>query len=122
MTEILNILKQVEEWPLTLTVIVALNAVGYSLKMASFFPNRFIPMTLLALGGWVWWAVGDIEPLKGNRHPEIGLIIYGMVLSCMSVGLHRIAKRMGLEKFLPFLGSDKDVEEEGPDNSNKPKV
>lgn len=96
--------KQMQQWPVALLIIAVLIVAGSSLKIIGFFPNRFIPISVIALGGIGNGFLGDISSVSSQqRHPLAVLVLQGIMLGFVAWILHAsLLKRF--EKFIPFLG------------------
>lgn len=95
--------QQMQQWPVAVLLVAALVVFGSVLKSMEVFPNRFIPVAVLALGGLLNAFLGDpgtIPPTQ--RYPMAVLAVQGTLLGAFAWILHHFLLRR-LEKFIPFL-------------------
>ena len=105
---------QLNKLPIAIVLMLFINAVGLCLKAAKCFANRYIPITLILLGGITYAMVGSPGSLSPDiRHPYVVLFMYGTLIGFAAWANHRlILKRV--ERFFPgfktSMGFDTDPE------------
>lgn len=95
--------EQLTHSPLWLILAVMTLAIGFTLKSAKVFPNRFIPLITLpfcTIAYAMLGAPGDINPTI--PYPRVMLGFYGFLDGFLAWTLHRVALKR-LEKFCPWL-------------------
>lgn len=98
-----NAVQQMQQWPAALLIIAVLIVTGGALKMMEFFPNRFIPMAVLALGCALNVMLGDYGSVSpAQRNPGLVLGLQGLLLGFAAWSLHALLLRR-VEKYIPFL-------------------
>lgn len=96
-----DFIKQMESWPSSVLVVVALMFVGWAIKRDEFLPSKTIPSILMGLGSLIYVFVGHTGSISPEqRHPEIILALYGMILGVVAWITHglvwkQIEKRLG---------------------------
>ena len=96
-----DLLKQTEEWPVSVLVVVTLNFVGASMKRSGYISNDLIPSVLMLLGAAIYVFVGDLDTVR-NRNPHVILCLYGLFLGAISWVFHAIIWK-SIERKFPDL-------------------
>lgn len=95
--------KQMEQWPVAILIVVVLIVMGSALKIVGLFPNRLIPIAVLLMGAAANWLLGDPGAVsETQRHPMVVLALHGFLLGFAAWIIHR----WGLKRFenrIPFL-------------------
>lgn len=103
-TDIFNqILSSKPEILLTLFII----ALGYTLKSIAVFPNRFIPLMNLLIGGIVYPLIsspGNVD--YAMRYPIVRQVICGLIIGCAAHYIHALFLKKWLDKYLPLADQD----------------
>lgn len=95
-------IKQMEKWPVALLIIAVLIVAGCCLKIIGIFPNRYIPISVISMGGVANGLLGSLDAVKDQRHPIAVLVLQGVMLGCVAWIAHAfLLKRF--EKYVPFL-------------------
>jgi len=98
-----DLLKQTEEWPASVLVVVVLNFIGSAMKRSGHIPNNHIPSVLMLLGAIFYIFVGDVGSINfKTRYPVVTLALYGLLLGAIAWMFHSIIWR-SIEKKLPQL-------------------
>ena len=95
--------QQMQEWPAAVLIIASLIVFGSVLKSIEVWPNRFIPIAVLAVGAILNAIIGEpgsVAPTQ--RHPEVVLALQGLLLGFAAWALHAFLLRR-LERYIPFL-------------------
>lgn len=91
------------------------------MKAIGAFPNRFIPICVIALGAVLNFVLGDFGAVAPEqRNPGVILGLQGVLLGFAAWSLHALLLRR-FEKYLPFLSGKADAEPEANDKTNQPK-
>lgn len=85
METIKDLIKQMEEWPVSVLLVVVLNFVGTSMRRTGAIPNKTIPSALMALGAITYIFVGDTGAIHfTSRYPTAILAMYGCLLGVLA--------------------------------------
>lgn len=69
--------------------------IGFVLKKTESFPDRWIPVPLLVLGGALWPLIGDWKKIGYDcPHPVAMMIIQGVGIAGIAIGLHQVKKQI----------------------------
>lgn len=92
-----------QEWPISILLVVALNFVGWSMKRAGFIPNKLIPSVLMGLGSLIYVLIGDTGSIGPQvRNPSVILALYGLLLGVMAWLAHGLVWKQ-IEKRFPQI-------------------
>lgn len=110
-----DLVSQVEKWPMSLALVIAMSCVGIALKRMEAFPNKFIPAVLMLCSTVLYALIGQEGSINPDvRYPSIRLGIYGLILgmvSWLSMGLiwrYVIDKVPGAKGDTALLGKPKE--------------
>lgn len=96
-------IEQMQRAPVSLLLIGVLIVVGAALKAMEYFPNRLIPVVVIALGGLGNGYLGDPGQVSNTqRHPVAVLVLQGILLGFAAWALHHFLLRR-MERFIPFM-------------------
>ena len=109
-------IEQMQNWPMSLTLCLALIALGVVLKVNPIFPDKFIPITIMLLGGAINVVVGDLSTVAPDqRNPSVVLFLVGFLIGFIAWILrHTALKRF--EKFLPLPPEKAAAQAQAQDN------
>lgn len=93
--------NQIGKLPIAFAIAAASMFVGLILKRAKFFPNRFIPLWVVASCAIAYTLLGDAKKIETSQeHPRAVLAIYGIILGFLTWLSHKWVL-WRIEKFLP---------------------
>lgn len=96
-------LDQIQEWPMSLVVGLACIIVATTCRALHVFPNKYVSPSTLCMGGFLNILVGDPGKVASNqRHPEIILFLWGMLIAFFALVGHKIIVNRYGKKF-PWL-------------------
>ena len=99
----IGVVRQIEQLPVAIAIVVVLVLAGSSLKALALFPNKLIPVAVLALGGIANAFLGNPGSVSPDyRFPEAGLALQGIILGFGAWVLHGLVLKR-FEKRIPFL-------------------
>lgn len=114
-------IAKMQQWPAAVLIIAALIVSGGVMKAIGAFPNRFIPICVIALGSVLNFVLGDFGAVAPEqRNPGVILGLQGVLLGFAAWSLHALLLRR-FEKYLPFLSGKADAEPEENEKTNQPK-
>ena len=76
-----DLVNQVQKWPVSVALVIALAFTGIVLKRIGMFPNKFIPAVLMILSTCIYILVGEsgvVNPVV--KYPDVVLGLYGWIL------------------------------------------
>ena len=117
-----DFIKQMERWPSSVLVVVALMFVGWAIKRDEFLSSKTIPSVLMGLGALLYIFVGhpgSVNPEQ--RHPEIILALYGMILGVIAWITHGLVWRQIEKRLGSALGDDTEIISKPKNENTKPK-
>lgn len=69
-----------------------LNVIGLMFSKTPIFDNKYIPLTLTALGAILYPFIGT--PEATINHPQVKLAILGALIGAASVGLNQVLRQL----------------------------
>lgn len=107
-------IDQMQNWPSSVTLCLMLLALGAVLKISDIFPDKWIPITIMLLGGSINVVIGDVSNVPPDqRNPLVVLFMFGFLLGTLAWVLRHTALKR-LVKFLPL------PPEKAKNNNGKP--
>lgn len=97
-----SLIEQIHTWPVSVVLFATLIILGSALQKAEFFPDRTIPLVMLACGVLLNILIGDPSQVSpSQRYPAVIFGMWGFMIGFMSWMAHMtILKRF--KKFVPM--------------------
>lgn len=76
-----------------------LNLVGFGLTKTPVIDNKWIPILLFLLGGFLYPFIGIVE--ASQRHPTVHLAIIGSIIGGAAVGTNQVFRQIKTPKEEP---------------------
>ena len=105
-----SLVNQMQSWPSAVLLGVFLIIVGGTLKVLKIYPNKFIPVTLMAVGALGYWLTGDPGKVPPEqRFPDVILVMRGVVVAFGACLVHALILKR-IEKYIPIFKTNGDTE------------
>lgn len=102
-----DFIEQVQRWPVSLVMVVALSFAGIAMKRMAAFPNKYISAVLMIMGMVIYVLVSERGSISPNvPYPNVVLGLYGCVLGMISWGVHGIIWKVMSEKLPGLVNGD----------------
>lgn len=104
-----DLVSQIEKWPVSVAMVIALSFMGIALKRMEAFKNKYIPGVLMVLGIVLYALIGEPSSINPDvRYPLVRLGMYGLILGMISWLAQGLIWKFMIEK-LPGLKGDTEL-------------